>query len=277
MEAQDFKPGGIVVFWSAKEADRVRLEQGLTDIGLEKFLPEQRTAFAVLKDALSVAFQDRDVLVRALANREGLTVVEESKGLSKNEYAHLFSALINEKTEIIHFTEDNPRIPAVQEQYQKHRHILHPSSVTNMLVEITDHFGGTALRPGGSIYWLSEVNLGKWKRVTEQVEAASPGTRVYMLRVGYDEDMTKAVTDAIAAEILAETKIIEEEIVSGDIGKRAVESRQKTSNALREKVKTYESILAATLPRLHDALDRVNNVAVKALIQESVLVEEGSV
>jgi hypothetical protein len=54
---------------------------------------------------------------------------------------------------------------------------------------------------------------------------------------------------------LQRTEKIREEILSGDLGEKAIENRVQEAKSLHEKVREYEAILGTGLEHLHLAAD----------------------
>jgi hypothetical protein len=105
--------------------------------------------------------------------------------------------------------------------------------------------------------------------VGEAVEASAVGGKhsVYYIRHDMDADAVRAVRDAIVAEITQESKRIHEEILSGELGERALAYRAEEAEALRKKIALYEDLLDTGLEDLRQGLDLAEQGVAAAAIQ----------
>jgi hypothetical protein len=135
-------------------------------------------------------------------------------------------------------------------------------------VRVIDALGGTRLRPSGAVYWLPAPRLDRWADVAHAVEMASEGrpSAVYVLRHRLDADAVRAVRDAVVAEVQGEALRIRDEVLAGDLGGRALETRKRNAADLRDKVLLYEDLLDVGLKGLHVALDEADQAAATAAL-----------
>ena len=89
---------------------------------------------------------------------------------------------------------------------------------------------------------------------------------IYLIRHPLDADALRAVRDAIAAEVRAESGRILREVTSGELGERALEHRQQQAADLRQKIGLYEELLGVGLEQLHRAVDEADQAAGVAAI-----------
>jgi hypothetical protein len=136
------------------------------------------------------------------------------------------------------------------------------------LVRVVDTLGGTRLRPSGAVYWVPGPKLDEWARVGRAVEAAADGgaSAVYLLRHRFDADAVRAVRDAVVCEVQSEAERIQAGVAAGQLGGRALETRQELATALREKVLLYEDLLSIGLAGLHRAVDAADQAAATAAL-----------
>ena len=131
------------------------------------------------------------------------------------------------------------------------------------------HIGDDQDRPRvGGIYWLPEAKAAKWAAIAEAVEAASTtGTAaVYMLKTEMDENAVRAVRDAIVNEVSGEAERINAEITSGELGAKALLTREKEAHVMLDKVKVYEKLLAVSLAAVRKSLGDVETAAAAAAV-----------
>jgi hypothetical protein len=261
--------GGAVVFWSLAEwSDRRRLTAGFAALDPGPFVPDPRPPAAALKDALEEALGGPRVLVRPLATRDGFAVVTEDRGLAQNQYATTLTARVAGEPPALSFDPVDTRTFRVEEAFRAQLGRVSGNQLSAALVKVIDALGGTRLRPSGAVYWLPGPHLDRWAEVARAVEAGSEGrpSAVYVLRHRLDADAVRAVRDAVVAEVQAEAVRIRDEVLAGDLGGRALETRKRTAVDLRDKVLLYEDLLDVGLKGLHVALDEAEQAAATATL-----------
>jgi hypothetical protein len=266
--------GGAVVFWSLAEwTDRERLHAGLEPLALGHFVPEPRAATACLKDALDEVLGGPRTLIRPLARRDGFAVVQEQRGEQGNVYCQELLARVVEGNgaPCPEFIPGDDRAVKVLESYRRQLGLLHTTQVSAALVKLVESLGGTRLRPSGAIYWLPGHRLDGWQKAAGVFEQAGRGgpSAVYLLRHNMDADAVRAVRDAVVAEVQAEARRIHDEVLTGELGGRALEHRQAQAAELRDKVLLYEELLDIGLQGLHQAVDRADQAAAAAVLLAS--------
>jgi hypothetical protein len=109
------------------------------------------------------------------------------------------------------------------------------------------------------VYWLAGDKVEAWDNAMKVVgQAAVNGRSIgYLVEHHLDENSIVAVRDAIISEVVGETKRIEEEILSGELGEKAIQSRKNEAAALRRKVVEYENILGVALGALKQGLESI--------------------
>jgi hypothetical protein len=159
----------------------------------------------------------------------------------------------------------------VQDAYRKQLGLLHGSQVSACLVKLVESLGGTRLRPSGAIYWLPGPRVDDWQHIAGEVEKAGQDrpNAVYLLRHRMDADAVRAVRDAVVAEVQAESARIHSEVMAGDLGDRALETRRTQAGELRRKVLLYEELLDVGLQGLHQAVDTADQAAAAAILLAS--------
>jgi hypothetical protein len=263
--------GGAVVFWSLSEwTSREKLRAGFETAGLAAFVPEPRQAAAALRDALEEVLGGPRMLVRPLQSKDGFTVVREDRGEHGNSYAQELVARIDDAGGITFACADD-RAARVREAYDRQRGLLRAARVSGALVRVLETLGGTRLRPGGSVYWLPAHRLDGWQHAARAVEASGVGraSAVYLLRHRMDADAVRAVRDAVVAEVQAEATRIHDEVMGGELGGRALETRRARAGDLREKINLYEHLLDVGLESLRAAVDRADQAAAAAVLLAS--------
>ena len=260
MVESKFQAGGVVVFWTLAEfTDLARLRAAWRAVGLGDAVPEPRASVSVLRDALAEVFGGSRHLVRPLANRTGFAVVKEARGADENQYAPLMSAKVFGDAMPV-YAGDVAKSDEVHAAYSRHVGRVTAQQMSGSLVKVLYALGATRLRPSGGVYWLPGDRAEAWAAAAAGFEAAADGGRSvsYAIRHDLDAGSVAAVRDAIVQEVSAEAARISQDILSGDLGDRAVEARKREALALKRKVGEYERLLGVGLAHLRDVLDRVD-------------------
>lgn len=285
MSTVDLQVSGAAVFWNlSAETDRSTLERELDALGLKEFLPEERTAPAALKSALSRVVGGSGVLIRPLADSEvnGFVAVKEVKGDTVNSYETICTARLG--------TDDQGKQVVVvqgeavsegqklrlQGEFAYQKSVLTQAQVAKALVGIIETpavdggLEGTALRPSGGFYWVPEKFLDRWQQVVGAFERSAVKVSVlYTLRVIYDNQSVSAVKDAIINEVRSRAKEIEEYAAKDGLGERAYRNRAEAADKLHARVASYEAMLRESLDELHaladTTKDTVMDLAAKSL------------
>ena len=260
--------GGAVTFWTLSEhTNRDCLEQEFLALQLESFLPEPRPLSALLKDALEEVMSGSRLLIRPLADKEGFAVIREERGTHNNVYNTELLARVQQTQPPTLFIQPNDeRATQLRLAFANQTNRLPATQMSNVLVRLVEHIGGVRLRPSGAVYWIPGPRLDEWQRIAlaTEVSAVHRPSAVYLLRHQLDASAIRAVREAVLNDVQAETQRICDEITSGQLGSRALETRQRQAGELRHKVLLYEDILNVTLDNLHAAVERTEQAAATA-------------
>ena len=257
--------GGAVVFWTAAEfTNRDKLQHAFDALDLGAYVPEPRPDSAVLRQALEDVFGGPRTLVRPLADRDGFAVVREDRGSRDNQYSTLLVARVAGAQ--LQLEPVTSQAIDVQRAFDQHRGRLSASQLSSCLVKVIEYLGGTRLRPTGAVYWVPGHRVDQWSEVARAVESAHDGqaTAVYLLRHQFDAEAIRAVRDAVVTEVQNEAQRIQKEVLQGDLGGRALETRQRQAQELRDKVLLYDELLQlglSDLPQVVDAADQATATA----------------
>ncbi len=268
--------GGAVVFWSLGEfSDREQLRQGFASLGKEGLTPEVRTQAACLRDSLADLFQERNgLLIRPLAKKNGFAVIAEERGEDTNALTHVITAKIEGDNQISLSPFHQDQAEQLKESYDRYMGMVRPAGLASSLVKALGTLGGQRLRPGGSVYWLPGDRLGEWASICAIVEAsACNGTKsaIYRIEHDFDSESVRAVRDAVIEEVQAASARLKKEILSGDLGERALETRQCQAEELRRKVELYETLLGEGLESCKAVIEEAANAEATAIILQSGL------
>ena len=228
--------GGAVVFWKlATRTDADKLAEGLTRIGLNDFSPDPRKPLALLREALGEVMERK--MIRPLGSKSGYEVVSETKGDDMNSYEHYASVKLDEgRMRFEGLTDDDER--RIAACYLEFSAYITGQQIAEMLLKLVYKLGGVPLRPCGAIYWLPVDQLARWAEITAVVEqcAVKGESQLHCLQVQFDESAVRAVHEGIVADITASVDLITEQILSGDLKTRALDSKLHEATQLRAKV-----------------------------------------
>jgi hypothetical protein len=275
--------GGLITYWQLADlTQRSLLKDAFEAAGLDRFVPDPRPPAGALRDALEEVCGGSRTLIRPLQTRDGFAVVREERGdeYRGNSYEVSLTAKIDPETNAIRFHPQDDRAPKIVEAFNRNLGLLRQHQVSKALVDLLKDLGGTThLRPTGGIYWLPDSKLVEWQRAALAVERAAyeKASAVYVIRHQLDADAIRAVRDAIVAEVLTEAKRIQDEVVSGELGERALERRRLEAEALREKIGLYEELLDTGLEGLRRAVEDADQAAAAAVLLASAQVMNGEV
>src|SRR5262249_51436552 len=131
------------------------------------------------------------------------------------------------------------------ERFNRQLGLLTPAQVSAGLVNLLGHLGGTRLRPTGAIYWLADDKLPVWQGAAAAVETSGVGrpNAVYLIRHEMDAGAVRAVRDAIVQDVSSRAARLQEEVLKGELGERALLAREREAQELRDKIKLYENLL----------------------------------
>lgn len=254
--------GGFLAFWSLAEfSDRETVLQGFGAADLAAFVPEPLPPVTVLRDALAAVAAGPRTLVRPLARRTGWAVVREDRGESGNDYTHLARAEVSEGGRVVLVPGtgwDPPMTDKVLTAYEMQTGKVPAARLSAALVDVVRSLGGVRLRPHGGLYFLAGDRLARWREAADVVEQAGDGrSRCYVMQQELTVDTVRAVRDAVTAEVEAEAARLSADILSGELGEKALAARTREAAALKRKVGEFERILGVGLAALTATLDRV--------------------
>lgn len=260
---------GLITFWSLCESfNRQTLQANLHAAGFPGLMPDVRANVTVLRDALTEAFAKTRVLVRPLAAKNGFAVVREDRGADENAYAPVLTAKVFDgRADPVFAGGDQARIDDVTRTYHRLKDRVTLNQVTTALIKGLDQLRGTRLRPSGGVYWLPGDKVGDWQAISQAFETAAEG-RAVVYRVEHDlsPEAVVAIRDGLVGEVMSEARRLHEEIMSGELGDRALETRKNEAAALRDKVSEYERILGVGLAHLKKTLDSVEQTNATAAV-----------
>lgn len=271
MQVRNLDVLGSIVYWKTGDCNRQALKDRFTAIGFKDVVPYYRNNASILsQSARDYCSQILSKLGRYLVRplkAGGVTIVEEIQGVEENSYPRLLSAHVDDQARVT--TDPIAHEYEMNDIFQRLRDVCPGSHVTQSLVRCVDHLGGFSLRENGGIYWLPNAATAKWELVEKEVELttlAGQECTFYAVRMVKDEKAMVAVHDAVVREIEQESSRIQEEILSGGLGKRALEERERQAAVLMAKIKPLQDLLGDSMASLQNSIDAAGGAAAAALL-----------
>ena len=263
---------GKVTYWTlGSQTDAEALRKELEILQLSKFAPDNNTNKASLKIALERVCGNRRRLVRPLpAGERGYAIVTETKDQNGKSLDHSvdFDALLPDGMNVPIFRDPEtgailnpPEEANILHRYNLERDRCSSHKLGIALARIVDGLHGVSLRPTGGFYWIPEGALEKWNAVGAAIERCSSDRSniVYSLKTAMDESMKRAVIDGLSRELSGEIATMEESVLTDDLGKRALKTKQERCERLRSRVIGYKKMFQVSLSSLEDSLERVES------------------
>jgi hypothetical protein len=140
----------------------------------------------------------------------------------------------------------------VLQAFQAGRYALSPQDVSGWLCRKLANLGAVALRESGGFYFVPADVVAKWEKVVSAIHAAT-SHRIQAIPAMRSSDAVSAVLAAVKADISDACVKLNEAATSGELGPRALESREREAVAVLGKVERYEGLLGLNLEELRQA------------------------
>lgn len=262
---------GVIVFWKTSDSDKQKVNAALGQYALA-----DEGDSATLKRALVDKFGSPTILVRPMAD-DGFAVIAEDRGDKGNTYTELFTARVDEGviTMQSYAPIDQAHKDGVGHAFTEARRTCPAHRVATGMVHMIEGMGGVPLRPQGAIYYLPPNKVDEFSKAAALVEAASLSgqTAVYLMKTPTDASTARAVIDALVLETSNEVNKIEDEVFNGDLGKRALLTRESRAGAMLTKLASYESLFDTSLAAVRDSLEKVKGAAATAAIMNAANID----
>ena len=280
---------GTYVGWTlSNNTDRSALERTWGSLGLGSFVPSPNSEKNALATALKRVWSGPRCLVRPLVGEVGYAVVQEkgedgsldhnvsfiAKPPSADSWS-MGSANVRFYNPITKLRITPARRDEMQATFMSELDKLPSNRVARSLVGVLDHFHAIPFKPGrgnGGIYYLPEEHYATWSKAMEAVvNADSTGVNThYEAAVAMNAKTAQTVLRSFTETILKETMDMGEEIAgngsNGNLGKRALKTKQERACHLRQRVKRYEKLLNLNLSKLTEHIEEVDSAAAIATL-----------
>lgn len=188
---------------------------------------EERGSHALVREVVSGADLSYDVALRVKLDVAGRPVVEPA---------------------------GHPLEATIRAAYDHHLEVCSSDDIGGWLVGIVAKVDGVAMRDRGGIYYVPPGKLAEWDSMTSALRKVS-NHRIFKIPAMTSKSAVEAILDAIAQEAEADAAKMEAELLSDELGGRALASRVAKTEALEAKVSRYESLLGEKLDVLRDRLE----------------------
>ena len=267
---KNVKYNGLTMFWSLCDSTPLEpLREGLTDIGRADLVPEKTEEGDALKRALHFVFRDRRTLVRPLERMRGAyaVVLEDAAALGdeKMQYEEAFKVACIDG-DLVFNPDDTEYRFQVERAFQEQQKILPASKLGGVLTKAIMSLQGIPLRPRGGMYWLSEEKLDEWNDIVDVIQGAHQGNSVLGMRTTTDTGTLDAVCFSLTTQVEKMLETLTDDLESGDLGKRALQSREDRARELDSFIQDYETILGKSLQELRDRAGEAESAAAVALL-----------
>lgn len=258
---------GAIVLWTQHgKTERDKLEGAWNQAGFGAHVPEPEPLTQVVKGALVATYGGPRVNVESLSGRRGFAVMD----LQENVFGTL-DGVTRFAVEVYDTVGDgrvSVSLPSEQSRVESavaaERNMLSVPRVSAALKGIAlGPLKGTSIRDG--VYWIPEESLLGWSKVAKATEQASSGAAVYTVQTVKDGESLRAVVDAYRAALASQLAELTDKLSEGP-GKRGFRSLQRKAEALRDEVRSIESLLGVALPDVSAQADQLDSeVAAAAL------------
>lgn len=244
---------GATVWWRLHgEADRQALVLALENEALDQVTDpkpvEPETALRRAVDGL----RGKRRLVRPL-RRGAWAIIEEELDVSNDKLKHWNGPTVT-LDKIGRAILKNASVDEAQQVQTSYAHfldVLTTHDVSHWLLTQIERLGAIGLREGGGIYYVPPQRMPEWRAIVGALQEAAPSHHVYMVpTVRMTADGARAILDSLTSEIESEVTRVFNEVVSGELGVRALDKRADDSKALLAKVAQYESVIGERLENL---------------------------
>ncbi len=268
---------GATTWWSLSgEADRTQLEveAKVRGIGRKPRLIEPETALGRAVATL----RGKRRIIRPI-RRGKWAVVEEELDITKEKLRHWEGPTVElDKVGRAVLTNATPEeAQQVRETYSRGLDILDVNDISDWLLRCVEDLGGIALRKGGGIYYVPPSGMKTWRLVIDALSVVAPACSVYCPpTVRMTKDAARALIDSLTTDIEERAESVTADVLSGDLGVRALDNRAERSRELLSKVSEYENLLGTRLERLRNVIGKLDVDVAAAKLAAEALQEDAS-
>jgi hypothetical protein len=151
----------------------------------------------------------------------------------------------------------------IAEAFAAARGVVSPNDFSAWLCRKLDKLGAVALRESGGFYFLPADACGKWEAITKAVKSATKHT-IHAVPALRSRDAVDAILSAIASDTRAACEAIANDLP--EVGRRALETRERQTAEILEKIGRYENLLGQKLDDLREATRETRAAVAAAML-----------
>lgn len=260
------KNSGALVYWRLEgEVDPKELALHWQAAGLD---PDLLPSTPAPSTALSRTMReqgDHRRLVRPLEERGAHALVRERAEGAELSYDVALRARLDVAGRVLVEPADHPLVARIKAAYDHHLEVCSSDDIGAWLVALVGKVDGVAMRDRGGIYYVPPSRIEAWEAMTTCLRRVS-NHRMFAIPAIAQGRAVEAILDAISQEAEADATKMEAELLSDELGGRALASRVARTEALEAKVVRYEELLGSKLDTLRERLEALRaNIAVAIL------------
>ena len=253
-DAQADIAGAVVLWRLGNEVSIAALADAWRAAGLdEKLLPNDPTPAAAMVKALREHDGTR-VLVRPLG-RDAWSLVNETVAGETLTYEQIVTVKLVKDVPVF----DPPNHPIVDKLHHDFEHFCQVYTLRELSLWVTERVRGlkaVALRDTGGAYFIPRDGVPFYAKMREILGGLNSECILHQIPAMQSKEAIAAILCELQIESDAEIAEIEKELGSGEeLGKRAIGTRVRSCDALREKIESYERLLGQSLTSLHSRLE----------------------
>lgn len=274
----DEDAAGATVWWRLRgDCDRLALLDALETRGLSAYGPAAHSPEIALRRAVAV-LRGRRRLVRPL-KKGSWAIIEETLQPSGEELKHWTGPTVHldkiGRAVVKNSTVEEAQ--AVKDAYEYHFDALTTEDVSLWLITQAWRLGAIALRDSGGIYYLPPQAMREWRQITDALAEVTNRHAVYKVpTVRMTKDGARAILDSLLADIETSVADIRKEVLSGELGVRALETRASRAVDLLNKTEQYESLLGTRLETARTMFETLQSEVVAAKLAAEAAAEDAA-
>lgn len=282
VDGDRIEAGVVTYFRFSGEVDELELSDAADDNELnEDLLPELPSKSTAMTRAVD-ACKGKHTLVRAHEDGGYCIIEEQVEGEDIDFNIECRVKLDQNKTLIIE-PANHPFADQIRADFFAHQKKYSTTDISKWLVKQLKRLDAVVLRDQGGVYFVPRPSKKEFQRIADTIRAASKH-RIFELPALEAEATVEAVLDALTSEAEACATQMEQELLAmadeqggKALGKRALGTRLRVLDGLKEKLKKYEQLLDVNLDSVSEKLEKVQaNVALAKIAAETESDEEAA-
>jgi hypothetical protein len=153
----------------------------------------------------------------------------------------------------------------VRDAFDVARYQIAPQDISNWLCRCLDKLGAVSLRDSGGFYFVPNDKTADWAKVTTALKSASSHT-IHSVPAMRSAEAVDAILGAITSATQAACDKISTDLQGDGLGRRALETRQRETAEILERVSRYEELLGLKLDALREATANVRAGVATAML-----------